>query len=165
MNTYTVTIFIEIDGVLNKIDDDNYESYNDLFFSMLEDINRIKRKLIFVLKDRKVKRVIKKYFHEDFFEHFEIINIEDLNKIRSYIIDNKINPITSFAILSCSATIEAFREMGIYTAYLRISEDDLPEQKAFEIVDYQKAIFTNLFDINYDNLIFELQKFNDESED
>lgn len=165
MNTYKVTIFIEMDSVLEKIDDYNYESYNELFFTMLEDINRVKRKIIFLLKERKSKRVIKKYFHEDIFDNFGLFLMDDLNKIHIYLKDNEINPETSFAILSCPDTIEAFREAGIYTAYLRISENDLSEQKAFETVDYQKTVFTNLFDINYENLIFESQKLNSDEED
>lgn len=160
MKTYTVNIFIEMDNVLKRIDDYNYQSYNQLFFEMLNDINRVKRNTIFILRDRKSKKVIKKYFHEDIFEHFEIITMENSEKIQTYIIENNVNIEESFAILSSSSMIESFRESGIYTAYLKISENDLSEAKGLEIVDYQKAVFTNLFDINYENLIFESQKFN-----
>lgn len=164
MELNKVFIFIEIDSVLLTISDLNYEIYNKAFLDLIANVNHVERKIILILKNPRNKKIIKKYFHDDFFTFFDVINFYNLNDIQNYILEKKIEITKVIAIASEIDTIKVLKKLGIFTAYMTI-DCEFSSDEVLKMVDYKKTVFYNLFDINYENLIYECNKFNQEIEE
>ncbi|MGL5630345.1 MAG: hypothetical protein ACRDCG_01060 [Mycoplasmoidaceae bacterium] len=159
MKLTTMNIFIEMDSTLKLIDNDNYESYNDIFFKMLSDINNTKIKTIFILQNEESMDVIKKYFHDDIFDFFDIKVIKDKKDISNILIEKKIDIYSSLCILTTEKFLKLFKELDIYTTFLTYDNLEIISKDIIKLIDYKKIYFNNLIDINFQNLIFECNKY------